>query len=52
MYRKFDGEARTVRVRRFPCAVIYLMDRDTLPIVSVMHLHREPGYWRDRGPAG
>jgi len=48
--RRWDGEARKVRVRRFPYAVIYSMDEDTLNIVSVMHLHREPGYWHERVP--
>ena len=46
--RKFDGEARKVRLKRFPYAVIYWTDKDTLHIVSVMHLHREPGYWKHR----
>ena len=46
--RKFDGEARKVRLKRFPYAVIYWLDNDTLHIVSVMHLHREPGYWKHR----
>ena len=46
--RKFDGEARKVRLKRFPYAVIYWIDKDTLHIISVMHLHREPGYWKHR----
>jgi plasmid stabilization system protein ParE len=46
--RKFDGEARKVRLKRFPYAVIYWIDKDRLHIVGVMHLHREPGYWRHR----
>lgn len=46
--RKFEGEARKVRLKRFPYAVIYWLEKDTLHIVSVMHLHREPGYWKHR----
>lgn len=46
--RKFDGQARKVRLKRFPYAVIYWIDQDTLHIVCVMHLHQEPGYWRKR----
>lgn len=46
--RKFDGQARKVRVKRFPFAVIYLFERESLQIISVMHMHREPGYWRRR----
>lgn len=48
MSRKFDGEARKVRLESFPYAVVYWLDDDTLRILSVMHLHREPGYWSDR----
>jgi len=46
--RKFEGEVRKVRLKRFPYAVIYWLEKDTLHIVSVMHLHREPGYWKHR----
>jgi mRNA-degrading endonuclease RelE of RelBE toxin-antitoxin system len=48
--RKWDDRARKVRVRRFPYVVIYWVDEETLHIVGVMHLHREPGYWRNRLP--
>jgi plasmid stabilization system protein ParE len=48
MSRKFDGQARKVRLQRFPYAVVYWFDGDTLRILSVMHLHREPGYWHRR----
>jgi hypothetical protein len=46
--RKFEGEARKVRLKRFPYAVIYWLEKDTLHLVSVMDLHREPGYWKHR----
>ena len=49
MSRKFDGQARKVRVNSFPYAVVYWLDDDTLRILSVMHLQREPGYWHGRG---
>lgn len=48
MSRKFDGQARKVRLQRFPYAVVYWLDGGTLRILSVMHLHREPGYWHGR----
>lgn len=50
MARKFDGEARKVRLERFPFAVIYQEENDgqRIHIIAVMHLHREPGYWRGR----
>lgn len=46
--RKFDGEARKVRMKRFPYAIIYWVDADILHVLAVMHLHREPGYWHQR----
>jgi len=42
------GELRRVLVRRFPYALIYVVDRDGCLILAVMHLHRLPGYWRGR----
>ena len=46
--RKFDGQVRKVRAKRFPYAVLYWVGENQLNVVSVMHLHREPGYWRHR----
>lgn len=43
-----DGEARKASLKRFPYAVVYWMDDDTLRIIAIMHLHREPGYWHGR----
>lgn len=48
MRRKFDGEARKARVKRFPYAVVYWVDGGTLKIIAIMHLHRKPGYWHGR----
>lgn len=47
--RKFDGEARKARLKRFPYAIVYWIDGSDLRIIAVMHLHREPGYWHERG---
>ncbi|TDU64138.1 ParE-like toxin of type II ParDE toxin-antitoxin system [Prosthecobacter fusiformis] len=48
MRRKFDGEARKARLKRFPYAVVYWIEDGMLRIIAVMHLHREPGYWHGR----
>ena len=34
---------------RFPYGSIYRLRNDLIEIVAVMHLHREPGYWGERG---
>lgn len=48
LFRQFDPPARRHFTDRFPYGVIYLVERDHVWIVAVMHLHREPGYWRKR----
>jgi len=41
---------RRCRISRFPYGIIYQIRQDTLVIVAVMHLHREPHSWRTRVP--
>jgi hypothetical protein len=33
---------------RFPYGVIYGLEGDTIIVVAVAHLHRQPRYWADR----
>ncbi len=35
-------------VRRFPFAILYRVEPERIVVVAVMHLRREPGYWRRR----
>lgn len=39
---------RRCLVGRFPYGLIYHASGETVEILAVMHLHREPGYWADR----
>jgi plasmid stabilization system protein ParE len=40
---------RRIRLRRFPFAIVYrVVGLDELQVIAVTHLHRRPGYWRDR----
>ncbi len=48
MFRQFDPPARRHFSSRFPYGIIYLPKPDYLWILAVMHLHREPTYWRKR----
>ena len=41
-------DLRRAQVNRFPYGLIYGVDGDTLVVVAVAHLHREPFYWVDR----
>lgn len=39
---------RSYRLSRFPYAVIYSVEAVEIVIIALAHLHRMPGYWRDR----
>ncbi len=43
-----EGQIRRLQTNRFPYGVLYTQDADTLYILAVMHLHRQPGYWKGR----
>ncbi|OGW14813.1 MAG: plasmid stabilization protein [Nitrospirae bacterium GWA2_42_11] len=42
-----DGLRRCL-LSRFPYGIIYGIDSETIIVVAVAHLHREPRYWVDR----
>jgi toxin ParE1/3/4 len=42
------SQIRRRLVGRFPYGVLYREDPTEIVILSVMHLHRRPGYWQDR----
>lgn len=33
---------------RFPYSLVYGIDKETVVVIAVAHLHREPRYWVDR----
>jgi toxin ParE2 len=39
---------RRCLLARFPYAIIYGVDDETLVVIAVAHLHRRPRYWIDR----
>lgn len=39
---------RRCLLTRFPYGIIYGIDADSIVIIAVAHLHREPRYWVDR----
>lgn len=39
---------RRCRTNHFPYGLVYSIEGEELVIIAVMHLHRRPGYWKDR----
>ncbi len=45
-----EDDLRRCQVRRFPYCLIYSHEGGVIFILAVMHMHREPGYWKERTP--
>jgi plasmid stabilization system protein ParE len=45
---EIEPDLRRCLLTRFPYGIIYGVDSDTIVIIAVAHLHREPRYWIDR----
>ena len=43
-----EGDIRRSLVRRFPYGLLYAEEGHKIFVVAVMHLHREPDYWKPR----
>jgi plasmid stabilization system protein ParE len=43
-----EGQVRRCLTKRFPYAVLYSQEPDSIFILAVMHLHRDPDYWKHR----
>lgn len=48
LYRRVEGKIRKCSLLRFPYGVIYRIENDYIEIIAVMHLRRQPGYWKLR----
>lgn len=45
---KLSDNIRRYRVGRFPYAILYQVRSEGILIVAVMHVRRDPNYWRSR----
>ena len=52
MWPLLEGEIRRCLAHRFPYGVLYSVEPDSILVLAVMHLHREPGYWKHRAGMG
>jgi toxin ParE1/3/4 len=43
-----EYDIRRCLTQRFPYGIIYSIEKDLIFILAVMHLHREPEYWKSR----
>jgi hypothetical protein len=48
---EIEPEIRRSLLARFPYALVYGIDDQTLVVIAVMHTHRQPRYWIDRLPS-
>jgi len=48
--RVADSAVRRLPLRKFPYAIIYVRRENELFVVAIAHMHRRPGYWRERLP--
>lgn len=47
-WHPFSENTRRGQLRRFPYGIIYQFPVKEILIVAIAHLHREPGYWKER----
>jgi hypothetical protein len=48
-WRKIRANNRKTNFRRFPYAIVYSFQAQTVYVKAVMHLRRRPNYWVKRG---
>jgi plasmid stabilization system protein ParE len=47
-YPFLEKDVRRCLIKRFPYGIVYGIHNDTIVIVAVAHLHRQPSYWIER----
>lgn len=47
-WQKLSTNTRRARTNRFPYGLIYSHSEEEILIIAVMHLHRDPEYWKER----
>lgn len=52
MWPEIEDEVRRCLVHRFPYGVLYSVEPHGIFVLAVMHLHRDPDYWKRRLDTG
>lgn len=47
-WQPVDEDVRRILLARFPYGLYYTVEKDTLLVVSISHMKRLPGHWRER----
>ena len=47
-YPTIEDDIRRCLVKKFPYALLYMINRDSIVILALMHCNRKPGYWKSR----
>ncbi len=48
LYPEVEQDVRRCLTKTFPYGVLFRIASDELVVIAVMHLRRDPGYWKER----
>lgn len=48
IYPTVEADVRRCLVKTFPFGVLFREQPEEIVVMAVMHLRRDPGYWKDR----
>lgn len=47
-WHPYTENTRRCQTRRFPYGISYQVLESEILVIAIAHMHRRPGYWRDR----
>jgi hypothetical protein len=47
-WHPYTKNTRRCQTRRFPYGIVYEILESEILVIAIAHMHRRPGYWRDR----
>jgi plasmid stabilization system protein ParE len=47
-WHPYTQSTRRCQTRRFPYGIVYEILESEILVIAIAHMHRRPGYWRDR----